>query len=358
LDFLPLADDPTGLFPHLPGTRNLWPALPDWAERIQLVTGHGLGLWPIWAPLADRYRNYARALGYTEEEIEPNEPKDGWVPPLGRLIDLTSAGLLQCCLQQCEPFQTADPAFVRDVRNAKPHPLLPAQDRPLLLELLAHALLTYEQGCQELERGGGIQGNITACAGTLEWLSEMLPLLEEDLRTAVHSQQDLHGLTITQIRRWLQTGPQILQAFRGLPNNAYANMAYPFYPWRRSLLDGQVPSLRRGILGTTFPDARPFEAPPLAKLKHLVFTRRWSKPLDQDLVLDILLVRMHAAFRWCGPSAWRDPSIYPAIAVILQDFGVERVALTPDNLVKRVGRLRKTINDIPREDSGAANSAS
>jgi hypothetical protein len=237
LDFLPLADDPTRLFPHLPGIRNLWPALPAWAERIQLVTGHGLGLWPIGAPPAGRYRDYAQALGYTEEEIEPIEPEDGWVPPLGRLIDVTPAGLLQCCLQHCEPFQTADPAFVRDVRDAKPHPPLPAQDRPLLQELHAHALLTYEQGCQELERSGGIQGKITDCAGTLEWLSEVLPLLKEDLRTAIHSQQDLQDLTITQIQRWLHMGPRILQAFRGLTNNAYANMAYPFRSWPRSLLD-------------------------------------------------------------------------------------------------------------------------
>ena len=85
---------------------------------------------------------------------------------------------------------------------------------------------------------------------------------------------------------------------------------------------------------------------------------RAMSPLDQDLLLDILLVRMHAAFQWYGPSAWRDQSIYPAIAVILQNFGVERVALTPDNLIKRVGRLRKTINDIPREGSAAVTSPS
>jgi hypothetical protein len=214
-------------------------------------------------------------------------------------------------------------------------------------------LLTYNQGCQAIERSGSIQGKITACAATLAWLNEVLPLLEEDLRTAIHSQQDLQGLTIGQVRRWLQTGPRLLQAFKGLTNNAYANMAYPFHSWPHSLLDSAVPSLRREILGDTFPDARSIEAPPLAKLKNLVYTRRWPKPLDQDLLLDILLVRMHAAFRWCGPGAWRDPSIYPAIVAILQRFGVERVALTPGNLVKRVGRLRKTINDIFREGSAA-----
>jgi hypothetical protein len=353
LDFLPFADDPTTVFPHLPGIRGLWPAVPGWPERNQLVTSHGLGLWPIWAPLADRYRRYARALGYTEEEIEPTEPEVGWVAPISSIPDLTPAGVLQCCLQQCEPFQTDDPAFVRDVRNAKTHPPLPANDRPLLLELLAHALLTYEQGCQELERSGGIQGKITACAGTIEWLSEVLPLLAEDLRTAIRSQKDLKGLTITQIRRWIETGPRILQAFRGLTNNAYANMAYPFRSGPRSLLDAKVPSLRREILGTTFPDARPFEAPPLARLKNLVYTRRWPNPLDQDLLFEIMLVRMHAAFRWYGPSAWRDPSIYPALVAILQGFGIEGVAITPGNLVKRVGRLRKTINDIPREGSAA-----
>jgi hypothetical protein len=353
LDVLPFADDPATVFPHLPGIRDLWPALTDWAERIQLVTGHGLGLWPIWAPLADRYHEYARALGFTEEQIEPSEPEDGWVAPLGCLIDVTPAGMLQCCLQHCEPFQTDDPAFVRDVRDAKPRPPLPAKDRRLLLELLAHALLTYEQGCQELERSGSIQGKITACAGTLEWLSEVLPLLEEDLRTAIRSQQDLQGLTIKQIGGWLQTGLRILQAFRGLTNNAYANMADPFHSWSRSLLDGQVPSLRRELLGTTFPDARAIEAPPLAKLKNLVYTRRWPKSLDQNLLLDMLLVRMHAAFRWYGPSAWRDSSIYPAIVAILRRFGIERVALTPGNLIKRVGRLRKTINDIPRDGSAA-----
>jgi hypothetical protein len=106
-------------------------------------------------------------------------------------------------------------------------------------------------------------------------------------------------------------------------------------------------------LGTTFPDARPFEAPPLAKLKNLVYTRRWPKPFDQDLLFDVLLVRMRAAFQWYGPNPWRDPSIYPAIVAILQRFGVERFALTPDNLVKRVGRLRKNINDIPRESPAA-----
>jgi hypothetical protein len=358
VDVLPLADDPTRLFPHLPGIRHLWPAVPEWAKRILLVTGHGLCLWPIGAPPASRYPDYARALGYTDDEIEPLAPEDGWVVPLGRLIDVSPAGLLQCCVQSCAPFQTADPAFVWDVRQAKAHGPLPAQDRRLLVELLAHALLTFEQGCQELERSGRIQGKMTACARTLEWLSEVLPLLEEDLRAAIRSQPDLQGLTMTRIQQWLQAGLPILHAFRSLSNDAYANMAYPFSSWPRSLLDGQVPSLRREILGTTFPDARPIEAPPLAKLKHLIFTRRWPKRLDQDLLLDMLLVRMHAAFRWCGPSAWRDASIYPAIAVILQAFGVQRVALTPDNLVKRVGRLRHTINGIPREGSGAANTAS
>jgi hypothetical protein len=70
LDSLPFAHDPAELFPHLLGLCDLWPAIPEWEQRIQLVTGHGLSVYPIMAPLADRYREYARALGYTEAQIK------------------------------------------------------------------------------------------------------------------------------------------------------------------------------------------------------------------------------------------------------------------------------------------------
>jgi hypothetical protein len=57
VDFLPFANDPARHFPHLPGLRDLWPTIPDWEQRLQLVTGHGLAVYPIMAPLADRYRD-------------------------------------------------------------------------------------------------------------------------------------------------------------------------------------------------------------------------------------------------------------------------------------------------------------
>jgi hypothetical protein len=234
LDFLSFANDPAKLFPRLPGLCDLWPAIPDWEQRVQLVTGQGLGVYPIMAPLADRYRYYARTLGYTEAQIEIVEEEG--VQPLGCLIDLSPAGLLQCCLHRCAPFQTADPAFVRDVRDAKAHPPMPARHRGLLVGLLAHALLNYENGCQYLNNSGRIQGEINACIRTLEWLDEVLPLVEAPLKVVIRSRQDLEGLTFNQMRQWLRTAPQVLQAVIALPNEVYANMAYPL--WLGSIVVG------------------------------------------------------------------------------------------------------------------------
>ena len=341
LDFLPFANDPARLFPHLPGLRDLWPAIPGWEQRLQLVTGHGLAVYPIMAPLADRYRDYARTLGYTEAQIEIGEEED--VQPLCCLIDLSRAGLLQCCLQQCAPFQTADPAFVLDVRESKAHPPLPARHRRLLVGFLAHALLRYEHGRQYLNNSGGIQGEIYACIRTLEWLDEVLPLLEAPLKAVIRSRQDLEGLTIIQTRQWLRAAPKVLQAVMALPNGAYANMAYPFYGWARSSLDEEVSSLWQQVIGTSFPDQRSVEVPPLAYLKHLIYMRRWPNPLDQDLLLDVLLVRMHAAFQRYGPAQWPDVAIYAASAAILERFGVQEVALNPESLRKRVRRFCEVV---------------
>jgi hypothetical protein len=121
LDFLPFANDPVSVFPHLPGLRDLWPAIPDWEHRVQLVTYHGLHAYPIMAALAERYREYAKELGYRAEQIEGIEG----VQPLCSLIDLNPVCLLQCCLLQCAPFQTGDPTLVLDVRDANAHPPLP-----------------------------------------------------------------------------------------------------------------------------------------------------------------------------------------------------------------------------------------
>jgi hypothetical protein len=337
LDFPPFANDPARLFPHLPGLRDLWPAIPDWEQRIQLVTSHGLGVYPIMAPFADRYQAYARVLGYTDAQTEIVEEEE--VQPLGHLIDLNPVGLLQCCLQQCAPFQTPDPAFVLDVRDTKAHPPLPARHRRLLVGLLAHALLSYENGCQYLNNSGRIHGEINACIRTLGWLDEVLPLLEAPLKAVIRARQNLEGLTIIQIRQWLRAALKVLQAVMALPNGAYANMAYPFYGWARSVLDEEVSSLWQQVVGSTFPDQRSVEVHPLAYLKHLIYTRRWPNPLDQGLLLDVLLVRMHAVFQRYGPAQWPDVSIYAASAAILERFGVKEAALNPESLRKRVQRF-------------------
>jgi hypothetical protein len=99
---------------------------------------------------------------------------------------------------------------VLDVRETKAHPPLCARDRRQLVGLLAHALLNYENGCQYLNNSGSIQGEIVTCIRTLEWLDEVLPLLEAPLKAVIRSRQDLEGLTIIQMRQWLQTAPKVL----------------------------------------------------------------------------------------------------------------------------------------------------
>ncbi len=145
------------------------------------------------------------------------------------------------------------------------------------------------------------------------------------------------------MRQWLQTAPNVLQALMALPNAAYANMAYPFYSWARSLLDEEVSSLWQQVVGTTFPNQRSDEVHTLAYLKHLIYTRQWPNPLDQGLLLDVLLVRMHAAFQRYGPAQWPDVSIYAASATILERFGVQEVALNPESLRKRVRRFCEVV---------------
>jgi hypothetical protein len=232
---------------------------------------------------------------------------------------------------------------VLDVRDGKARPPLPARHRRLLVGLLAYVLLSYENGCQYLNNSGGIQGEIHACIRTLEWLGEVLPLLEAPLKAVIRSRQDLEGLTFNQMRHWLRTAPQVLQAVMALPNGAYANMAYPFYGWARSLLDEEVSSLWQQVVGTTFPDQRSVEVHTLAYLKHLIYTRRWPNTLDQGLLLDVLLVRLHAAFQRYGPVQWPDVSIYAASAAILERFGVQEVALNPESLRKRVRRFCEVV---------------
>jgi hypothetical protein len=232
---------------------------------------------------------------------------------------------------------------VLDVRDTKAHPPLCAKDRRLLVGLLAHALFNYENGCQYLNNSGSIQGEISACIRTLEWLDEVLPLLTAPLKAVIRSRQDLEGLTIIQMRQWLQTAPKVLQALMALPNEAYANIAYPFYGWARSLLDEEVSSLWQQVVGTSFPGQRSVEVYPLAYLKNLIFRWLWSKPLDQDLLMDVLLVRMHAAFQRYGPAQWRDSSIYAASAAILERFGMKTVALNPESLRKRVRRFCEVV---------------
>jgi hypothetical protein len=82
-----------------------------------------------------------------------------------------------------------------------------------------------------LNNSGSIQGEIVTCIRTLEWLDEVLPLLEAPLKAVIRSRQDLEGLTIIQMRQWLQTAPKVLQTLLALPNGAYANMPYPFSSW-------------------------------------------------------------------------------------------------------------------------------
>jgi hypothetical protein len=57
----------------------------------------------------------------------------------------------------------------------------------VLVGLLAHALLSYENGCQYLNNSGHIPGEINACIRTLEWLDEVLPLLEASLKAVIRS---------------------------------------------------------------------------------------------------------------------------------------------------------------------------
>jgi hypothetical protein len=68
------------------------------------------------------------------------------------------------------------------------------------------------------------------------------------------------------------------------------------YGWAQLLLDAEMSNLWQQVIGTSFPGQRSVEVHPLAYLKNLIYTRRWPNPLDQGLLLDVLLVRMHAAF--------------------------------------------------------------
>jgi hypothetical protein len=109
------------------------------------------------------------------------------------------------------------------------------------------------------------------------------------------------------------------------------------------LLDEEVSSLWQQVVGTSFPGQRSVEVHPLASLKNLIFRRLWSKPLDQDLLLDVLLVRMHAAFQRYGPVQWPDVSIYAASAAILERFSVKTMALNPASLRKRLRRFCEVV---------------
>ena len=74
-----------------------------------------------------------------------------------------------------------------------------------------------------------------------------------------------------------------------------------------------------------------------------LYTRRWPNPLDQGLLLDVLLIRMHMAFRCYGPAQWQDAPIYAASAAILQRFGVKTATLNPESLRKRVQRFCEVV---------------
>jgi hypothetical protein len=274
--------------------------------------------------------------------------------PLGHLIDVTPAGLLQCCLQQCLPFQTDDPTLVKDVRPAKAHPPLPARDRPRLIEMLAHALLRYDSGCQTMALGehGHIQGEVFACLRTLQWLADMFPYLEMPLRAAIRA-PDLKDLTVHQIGQWLHGAPRVLQAFMALPNAAYNNMDASWRAFARNPLDYALDRSRQTILGSTYPGSSHVEAAPLATLKNLLYTKRWPRALDHQLLVDVLLVRMRAAFRRYGPPEWKDAPIYAVLSAIFQCLGMEAIAVSPANIVQRLRRLTKAIS-VARNVPGPA----
>lgn len=109
---LPWLSDPLAYFIDLPGVQTscaTLPWLPDEWMR------HGWVPVPITQGRLHEYQAYARALDYTEDTINADDPEE-W--PLGRLIELNHHGMLQYCLLTCKPFQTEDPTHINDVRQA------------------------------------------------------------------------------------------------------------------------------------------------------------------------------------------------------------------------------------------------
>jgi hypothetical protein len=180
----------------------------------------------------------------------------------------------------------------------------------------------------------------------------MFPYLEMPLRAAIRA-PDLKDLTVHQIGQWLHGAPRVLQAFMALPNAAYNNMDASWRAFARNPLDYALDRSRQTILGSTYPGSSHVEAAPLATLKNLLYTKRWPRALDHQLLVDVLLVRMRAAFRRYGPPEWKDAPIYAVLSAIFQCLGMEAIAVSPANIVQRLRRLTKAIS-VARNVPGPA----
>lgn len=332
--------------------------------------------------MRDRYQDYAREElwvldqngkkwpAYTKGEILW-EAQDQKGLPLCCLIDLTPGGLLQYGLLRCPPFRTdgcnsIKNLVVKDIRDAKAYRSpSPARDGARLIEMLTDALLAYNRGCQELEGSTQVQDKVRNCERTVQWLAEMFPYLEEPLQAVIRGTADLRGLSVARVPHWLQDAPRVLDALIALPNAAYNNMPAPPRVFARSPLDYDLDHTRQRILGKSFPDTPHREIAPLVRLKNLLYTKRWPRPLDQDLLMDVLLARMRGSFRLYGPelrshkatrrdgcakrkkvhglAKWSDEPIYAAMAAILNRFSIrwnDNIAtITASSVQKRLQRL-------------------
>jgi hypothetical protein len=88
---------------------------------------------------------------------------------------------------------------------------------------------------------------------------------------------------------------------------------------------------------------------PLRVLKLVLYQGTWPRQSLEDTPLyEILLLRMHEAFRHYGSSTWPDTFIEHAMVKILQQVGLEDLSeshLIVDRLRKRLTRFETTLQD-------------
>jgi hypothetical protein len=107
-------------------------------------------------PESDReYQAYAHKVTSRGLQARPSEPSQGRLLTMAALrnIDVSTNGVLQVCLLRMGLFQGCQDDEIRDLHATNPIKVFCCQNRPLLIEAFADALLAYEQDLYRITHG-------------------------------------------------------------------------------------------------------------------------------------------------------------------------------------------------------------